>query len=113
MPRKPETFRPPRRSDRYDAAARLYDKTRGSAALRGYGRRWRKVRNRKLAIDPLCEHCRATGQYVPAYDVDHIVPIREGGARYALSNLQSLCRRCHLRKHRSNDANRNADTGSG
>jgi 5-methylcytosine-specific restriction protein A len=30
--------------------------------------------------------------------VDHIVPLRAGGARLEVGNLQALCNRCHNRK---------------
>ena len=30
--------------------------------------------------------------------VDHIIPIKQGGAKYDQSNLQSLCWACHSRK---------------
>jgi HNH endonuclease len=33
-----------------------------------------------------------------AKDVDHIVPLMDGGAPFDLANLQSLCRPCHNRK---------------
>lgn len=71
-----------------------YDDRRGTAAQRGYDARWRRVRNRKLNRNPMCEHCERK----PATDVDHIVPIRNGGARLRMSNLQSLCRPCHATK---------------
>jgi 5-methylcytosine-specific restriction protein A len=35
---------------------------------------------------------------VLAVEVDHIVPIREGGARLDANNLQPLCHTCHSRK---------------
>lgn len=60
--------------------------------------RWRRLRERKLRADPLCEQCAARGQIVPATVVDHIVPINEGGAPLDMQNLQSLCDRCHNRK---------------
>jgi 5-methylcytosine-specific restriction protein A len=34
----------------------------------------------------------------PAEMVDHITPIRLGGARFAASNLQPLCNACHAVK---------------
>lgn len=33
-------------------------------------------------------------------EVDHIVPIGRGGDMYDPANLQTLCRKCHIRKHR-------------
>lgn len=53
---------------------------------------WRKLRKLKLAMNPLCEHCQHEGKLVAAVVVDHIVPIKEGGAMLDIENLQSLCR---------------------
>lgn len=60
--------------------------------------RWRKVRSLKLSADPLCEECKRQGRIKEASMVDHIVPIKKGGARLDMDNLQSLCRPCHNRK---------------
>lgn len=40
-----------------------------------------------------CVKCNADAE-----DVDHIVPLAQGGEPYALGNLQSLCRACHHHK---------------
>ena len=59
--------------------------------------RWRAVRNEALLRDGYrCCQCRRAG----ALAVDHIVPVHRGGEQYELTNLQTLCRRCHLLKHR-------------
>lgn len=64
---------------------------RGSRHERGYDWRWEKLRPVALARDlGLCCQCGR-----PAELVDHIVPIRDGGERLDLNNLQSLCRACH------------------
>lgn len=77
---------------------RTSDARRGSAAARGYDSRWRKLRNRFIREHPLCIHCKAEGRTKEAEEVDHIIPLRQGGARLDPANLQSLCRRCHQRK---------------
>jgi len=59
---------------------------------------WRAARKVKLAKDPMCEACKRGGVLVVATVVDHILPVREGGARLAMENLQSLCHSCHSRK---------------
>jgi 5-methylcytosine-specific restriction protein A len=74
---------------------------RGTASQRGYGARWRRLRQMVLATYPICadpygEH-RATGQVVAATDVDHITARSAGGAD-TLANLQALCHACHSRK---------------
>jgi len=72
---------------------------RGTAPQRGYDHRWRKLRNAKLAYDPLCEVCMAMGYTEPAQDVDHIVPIEERpDLRLSWDNLRSMCRPCHNAK---------------
>ena len=83
----------------HQQAARTYDDTRASASARGYDRRWRKVRRIQLQREPLCSHCGDV-----AREVDHIVPIADGGARLDLRNLQSLCKSCHSRKTRAQNA---------
>lgn len=47
---------------------------KGSSAARGYGARWRRLRERFLSEHPLCAECLKQGRAVPATDVDHIRP---------------------------------------
>ena len=49
----------------------------------------------KLQANPVCEECLRRGLVTEATVVDHIVPINEGGAPLDMSNLQSLCAKCH------------------
>ena len=70
---------------------------RPSAALRGYDRRWRRLRRMVLAREPLCRVCGEKGMLTPATQVDHIVPLADGGDN-AFENLQSLCATCHSQK---------------
>lgn len=71
-----------------------HDAQRESARKRGYDGAWERLRKRKLAASPVCEHCN---RYL-ASEVDHITPIADGGARLAWDNLHSLCGTCHRRK---------------
>lgn len=89
MPRKPSSHKP---------AVRVHQADRQSAARRGYGRRWQKVRTSFLADHPSCAHC---GE--PARHVDHVTPKHHGvdGADCPESGMQALCARCHGRKTRS------------
>lgn len=75
-----------------------HDDRRGDATQRGYDARWRRVRHLHLLAEPLCRMCQQAGRITPAVLVDHITPIRDGGARLDDDNLQSLCRRCHDEK---------------
>ena len=73
------------------AAARL------SPSQRGYDRRWQRLRRMILAQQPFCVMCQRAGRVVAATDVDHIVPLAEGGTS-AADNLQPLCHSCHSAK---------------
>ena len=75
---------------------------RGSAASRGYGRRWGKLRKWFLGEHPLCESCKATGKLREAECVDHVIPLARGGTNDE-TNLQSLCNRCHSVKTSTED----------
>jgi 5-methylcytosine-specific restriction protein A len=56
---------------------------------------WEKVRNMKLKRNPLCELCMTYDRVIPARIVHHITPIKQGGSLLDLTNLMSVCRRCH------------------
>ena len=60
---------------------------------------WRRLSRMQLMRSPLCVVCMQAGRVTPAEIADHIVPIRNGGARLELANLQSVCRSCHNKKH--------------
>ena len=51
-----------------------------------------------LDENPLCVHCLDNDMVKPADVVDHIVPIKKGGAELDEANLQGLCHQCHNRK---------------
>lgn len=57
--------------------------------------RWRRLRKWVLSHDPLCRECGEIARVV-----DHIKPIKLGGARLDVTNLQPLCDGCHNRKRR-------------
>ena len=65
------------------------------------GRSWRDLRQRKLALDPVCEDCDANDIIgVAATEVHHIVPVSVDPSReFDFSNLCSLCKECHNRRH--------------
>ncbi len=71
---------------------------RPSSCKMGYGRDWRLCRLMYLRANPLCATCLAKGFTTVATEVDHIVPLKRGGERLDVANLQSLCKPCHSRK---------------
>lgn len=86
------------------ARQREYDRERGTAAERGYDRRWQKYRAWYLSQHPLCVYCQAKGIVRAATVVDHIEP-HKGDERkfWNEANHQSLCAGCHNRKTASED----------
>lgn len=60
--------------------------------------RWRALRAAVLREQPLCGACERAGALTAARVVDHVVPIKDGGERFARANLQTLCVPCHNRK---------------
>ena len=74
--------------------SRKHPGSRHHAALNQ--RRWQQVRRQALERDGW--RCAKCGK-ASSFEVDHIRPLRNGGAPYDLANLQTLCRRpCHLNK---------------
>ena len=79
---------------------RIYNQYQRDELSRTFYRtpRWVETRKRKLQISPFCEECRKNGTITTGKLVDHIIPIKQGGAPYDLDNLQTLCWSCHSRK---------------
>lgn len=82
-----------------------HERARGTSTQRGYDVRHREWRDQILKRDP---QCKATGCAARSTVADHIVPIRQGGARFDLRNGQGMCETCHNRKRQleSMDARR-------
>ncbi len=59
---------------------------------------WRKLRTWHIKQNPVCVDCEQEGIAKIADVVDHITPIKQGGSKLCLSNLQSLCHRHHNAK---------------
>ena len=70
---------------------------RPDSTARGYDWTWQRLSRMIRRERPICEHCGVA----PSRMVDHIVPLRAGGARLEIENLQSLCLPCHAVKTRS------------
>ena len=88
-----ERFCPTHRRESY----RTQDRHRGNSNDRGYGRRWRALREQVLREEPLCRECASKGITKASAEVDHIVPRAHSGSDDR-ENLQGLCGPCHSAK---------------
>lgn len=60
-------------------------------------RLWARARRAALTRDGWrCTVCSRPGRL----EVHHLTPLEDGGEPYALENLATLCRQCHLDHHR-------------
>ena len=55
------------------------------------GSRYRKQRKILLEENPICNVCDDE----PAIELDHIIPLEQGGDPWDSENLQSICKTCH------------------
>jgi 5-methylcytosine-specific restriction protein A len=70
-------------------------RVKGNAAV--YNRKmWAQRRRQVLASQPVCAVCDAN----LATEVDHVVPLDQGGSEYDPGNLQPICSPCHIEKTR-------------
>lgn len=87
------------------------DVTRGTAQERGYDYPWAVFSRRWRKQYPICgmradgvihvEHsrCAQDGKFTQVdLVVDHILPMADGGEKFELANLQTLCRACNTAK---------------
>lgn len=98
MPERIKTWvlRPADRLAGSDADRRRATDPHRQAALSVYrSTTWQRLRRLQLAEFPLCNVCGDLGAHI-----DHITPLRLGGAAYDQANLQTLCVSCHSRKTR-------------
>jgi 5-methylcytosine-specific restriction protein A len=64
---------------------------------------WRRLRNYKIKIDPLCKECWKEGRVTRATRVHHIKEIKEcPELKFNLDNLESVCDSCHNKIHKMN-----------
>lgn len=77
---------------------------RRSSNARGYDSAWRRLSNRYREANPLCEPCKAKGEFVPVALVDHVIPVHVAPERvHDMDNLQGMCRPCHAEKTAADD----------
>jgi 5-methylcytosine-specific restriction endonuclease McrA len=77
-----------------ERSARRREATKGVYKTRMWARRRLQV----LSRDPICADGRVCGHNRLSTEVDHIVPLDQGGERYAMSNLRGTCSDCHQAK---------------
>ena len=76
----------------------FYNRYQRPSDKKKYGRAWKRIRDSYIRQHPICEDCYAKGRITLAEEVHHIVPLGDGGT-HEKSNLVSLCRSCHLKRH--------------
>lgn len=88
-------------------ADRLRKAPRIGSTKRTRGSAWVAKRAKWLTEHPLCRHCEQLGYVRMAQEVDHVVPLWEGGADDA-TNYQSLCVEHHQAKTAEEAKRRNS-----
>lgn len=68
--------------------------------------RWKRLRAWKFICNPLCEECLKNNLIIRAEDIHHIKsfmstddPEERIRLAFDYENLQSLCKKCHQKKH--------------
>jgi len=91
-----------RRCAKIDFAKEQYEERRGTATERGYDHTWKKIRDAKLARDPLCERCSSRGRTTVAVLVHHK---DRNPKNNQPDNHMSICERCHYKEHTKDNKN--------
>lgn len=61
--------------------------------------RWKEMRKKQLAREPVCRVCAEQKKLTHATEVDHIIPHKgDKTLFFDVCNLQSLCHKCHSTK---------------
>jgi len=74
------------------------------------GRPWRRLRQQVLERDNYlcqCSDCKTLGKVAAADEVDHIVPVSQGG-KNDMENLQAINKNCHKKKTNTESLNKKA-----
>ena len=64
----------------------------------GYGRAWKRIRDKYASEHPFCELCFESGIIVETEEIHHKKPLNEGGT-HDRSNLIAMCKSCHSQIH--------------
>ena len=63
-------------------------------------RRWRRVRREAFERDKYrCTECGTAGRL----EAHHEPPLRDGADPYDVAGVRTLCRTCHIERHREDD----------
>lgn len=82
---------------------------RSKAWGKGSTHKWRAFRAQRLEAEPQCRWC-ASERHL---EVDHIVPLSEGGSKWDAGNVQVLCKACHELKSDQDRRRRTRPDGPG
>lgn len=71
-------------------------------------KRWQKLRQNKLILNPLCERCIKKNKYNSAYFIHHKEYVtdlnyEDDNVFFNIDNLESLCFDCHQKEHFANE----------
>lgn len=80
--------------ERERSRQRRADPERGKRVKLYHSKRWQVLRRAVLARDPICKVC---GERL-SQEVDHVVPLSQGGDEWSLDNTQGICSPCHALK---------------
>lgn len=67
-------------------------------------KKWQKLRQQKLILNPLCERCDKKEIKNPAYFIHHKEYVTDenymdDSVFFNIDNLESLCKKCHNEEH--------------
>lgn len=79
------------------SASKVQTLGRAGATERTRGSAWMKTRAAWLRAHPMCVECEDAGYVTAGEEVDHVVPLWEGGADDE-TNYQTLCHEHHAAK---------------
>jgi 5-methylcytosine-specific restriction protein A len=77
---------------RTDGWSRFRASEHGRARARGYGARWRRVRDARLTQHPMCEYC-GQAKATQVHHVGHELPTDP--SFYDIERLRAVCAPCH------------------
>lgn len=101
MPTSPQQHRPafaPSRQQAKKDSNKYYNKHVRTGGEIYHAKQWKELRAWYVKRHPLCVVCKAKGIAKAVEVVDHIKEIKDGGLKFCVTNLQSLCNLHHNQK---------------